>query len=50
MKIVILKMGEIIDCSPGLALRKIEQGKAVPVIQVTQAAKKENTAKAAGEG
>ncbi len=49
MKILILKTGEIIDCSPALALRKIEQGKAVPVTDTTKAAKKENTAPKAGD-
>ena len=33
MKILILKTGEITTCSDSLALRKIEQGKAVPVIR-----------------
>ena len=35
MRILILKTGEIIDCSYSRALRKIEQGTAVPVIDTT---------------
>ena len=51
MKILILqtKGPDIIDCPPALALRKIEQGKAVPVKDTTKAAKKEKTATKAGD-
>lgn len=51
MKILILstKGPDIIDYPHALALRKIEQGKAVPVKDTTRAVKKEKTAAKAGD-
>lgn len=52
MKILLLQVAQgpdIVDCPPALALRKIEQGKAVPVKDTTKAAKREKTAVKAGD-
>lgn len=48
MKILLLKTKEIIDCRADLALRKIEQGEAVPV-KDRQQDNMEKTAAKAGD-